>query len=339
MDNLSNFNEIDNYIQKNLYFSVGENKFALPLKNVIEVMKLPNLDYPQQIPKTIVGVLKFNNIVINIVDVRMFLGLEIKPYTLNNKLIIVKTDESMFGVIVDSINNIIDIENTEIERLPFVPENKIIDAICHIDGEAISIINVYLLEKILKNSNISIEKIDVKKLFPNDKKSIDIFKQRSNYLEEKINYNLTQALSPNDRYISFSLNDTIYCMNLEYVKEVTNRLNITPLPCTPDYIKGLTTLRGDFFTIINLKKFLNLSHTTYSGKNKIIIIDSQEYKMGFLVDEIFEILDISEEQINNRNFNIDDPYIHSEVIANNQIKLILNMNKILLDEKLYIEDL
>ena len=78
MDNLSNFNEIDNYIQKNLYFSVGENKFALPLKNVIEVMKLPNLDYPQQIPKTIVGVLKFNNIVINIVDVRMFLGLEIK---------------------------------------------------------------------------------------------------------------------------------------------------------------------------------------------------------------------------------------------------------------------
>ena len=50
-------------------------------------------------------------------------------YSVNTKLIVVKTDESIFGIVADNIENIMDFDNSKIERLPFITENKIIDSI------------------------------------------------------------------------------------------------------------------------------------------------------------------------------------------------------------------
>ena len=64
-------------VQQNLYFTLSDNKYAIPLKNVVEVMKLPALDYPQKLPNNIIGVLKFNNININILDIRFYLDVNV----------------------------------------------------------------------------------------------------------------------------------------------------------------------------------------------------------------------------------------------------------------------
>ena len=53
-------------------------------------MKLPALDYPQKLPNNIVGLLKYNNFVINVVDVRFYLNIEVRPYNTHNELLIVK---------------------------------------------------------------------------------------------------------------------------------------------------------------------------------------------------------------------------------------------------------
>ena len=137
-------------VQQNLYFTLSDNKYAIPLKNVVEVMKLPALDYPQKLPNNIIGVLKFNNININILDIRFYLDVNVTKYSVDNKLIVVKTDESIFGIIADNIENIIDFENSKIERLPFVSENRIIDSLYHIEEQTVSILNMYALEQLLR---------------------------------------------------------------------------------------------------------------------------------------------------------------------------------------------
>ena len=62
MNNLLTLNSENFEIQQNLYFTLSDNKYAIPLKNIVEVMKLPALEYPQKLPNNIIGVLKFNNI-------------------------------------------------------------------------------------------------------------------------------------------------------------------------------------------------------------------------------------------------------------------------------------
>lgn len=324
-------------VQQNLYFTLSENKYAIPLENVLEVMKLPALDYPQKLPNNIIGVLKFNNININILDVRFYLDIPVTKYSVNNKLIVVKTDESIFGIVADNIENIISFENSKIERLPFVSDNKIIDSLYHIEEQTVSILNMYALEQLLRQG-CEVKDVDIKSLFPTDEKSLDILNSRAKYLITNLNNSVTQTAFVNDKFVTFALNETSYCINLKYIKEVTNKTNIIQLPCSPDYVEGLMTVRGDFITVINFKKFLNLPKTEYTKKTKVIIVDSEQYKVGFLVDEIFEIADIPEELIDNKKTSIEDSFIASEIIQGNEIKLLINMDKVMTDEKMFIDE-
>ncbi len=336
MNSLALFNENYN-IQKNIYFSISKNKYALPILSIVEVMDLPQLDYPQKLPANIVGLLKFNNIILNVLDIRFYLDVEIEPYTTKNKLIIAKTDETIFGIIADEINDIKDFENSQIERLPYVSDNQIIESIYKIDENTISILNAYSIEKIIRNG-FPDKGINVCSLFPSDKNSVEIMKKRAANLSERLNMAVVNNVFSDNKFVAFLLNDTVYCIDLNYVKEFNNTSNIIPLPCSPDYINGIMTLRGDFITILNLKKFLNLSKIEYSDKSKVIIINSNTLKLGFLVDDIYEILNISEDKINNREFNTENTYISTEIIDNNTVKPILNIEKLLSDEKLFINE-
>ena len=141
MNNLTTINNLNYDIQQNIYFRIGKNSYAIPLRNVLEVMKLPKLDYPQKLPANFVGVLKVNNLVLNVLDIRFYLDIKIEKYSTSNKLIIVKTDETLFGIIVDEIIDIINFETVNIEHLPFITENQIIETSYNVNGENILIIN------------------------------------------------------------------------------------------------------------------------------------------------------------------------------------------------------
>lgn len=337
MNNLTTINNLNYDIQQNIYFRVGKNSYAIPLTNVLEVMKLPKLDYHQKLPANFVGVLKVNNLVLNVLDIRFYLDIKVEKYSTSNKLIIVKTDETLFGLIVDEILDIVDFETAKIEHLPFITENQIIETSYNINGENVSIINTYALEKIIKNGYPE-KDVDICSLFPNDSTSLEVFKERATSLSQRLDYTITNNVFSDNKFLSFVLNNTTYCLNLKSVKEVANTENLIPIPCSPDYIEGLMTLKGDFVTVVNLKKFLNFQKTDYSTKTKVIIVDSKEFKLGFLIDEICDILDIPEENLSKKNINSQNLYIEAEIIEENNIKFVLNMEKILSDPKMYINE-
>ena len=98
---MNSSNLIEQKKNTHLYFQVGDNKYAVNSANVLEIMKLPALDYPQKLPNNIVGLLKYNNFVINVIDIRFYLDIEVRPYTVHNELLIVKTVELFYGFISD----------------------------------------------------------------------------------------------------------------------------------------------------------------------------------------------------------------------------------------------
>lgn len=337
MNSLVATNNFNQEVQKYIYFRIGKNFYSLPLESVLEVMDLPKLEYPQKLPANFVGVLKFNNIVVNVLDIRFYLGIELESYSISNKLIIVKTDEILFGLIVDEIVDIVDFEVRKIEHLPFVSENQVIETSYSLECRNISIINTFALENIIKNGYTEKE-VDVCALFPTDKTSLELFQKRATTLSQRFDYALTNNVFSDNKFLSFCLNKTTYCINLKYIKEVAKAENIIQIPCSPDYIAGLMTLKGDFITIINLKKFLDFSKTDYLEKSKVLIIDADDFKMGFLVDEINDILNVSDEQINKKDINTQNMFIDSEIIENNQVKYVLNLEAILSNPKMYIEE-
>lgn len=345
MNNLttSYSNILDSNENLYLHFKFGGSKYALNIQHIVEIMKLPLLEYPQKLPNNVVGLLNYNNFTINILDLRFYLNTKITPYSTSNQLLIVNTDETLFGLIIDKVEDIAPFDQSKIENFPSNGEDKIIDFLYKREDETVSVLNLISLENMIRKG-VPSKDIDIPSLFPKDDDSQYEFKQRNLILQDKFNTDISTNMFSQDRFISFSLSENIYCINLEYVKEFLKSANITTIPCNFDYIAGIIVLRGDFVTVIDTKKFIGINdirqkdECVYSdGKNNIIIIEVSDYKVGFLVDEIFNIINIPEELVKTNSQN-QDKYVLSEVIMDDKLYSILNIKNILSDEKFFIEE-
>ena len=330
----------NNYIEQkkntHLYFSVGGNKYAVNSDNVLEIMKLPQLDYPQKLPNNIVGLLKYNNFVINVVDIRFYLNMEVQPYSTNNELIIIKTDEVIFGIITDKVLGILAFDAANIDAIPYADSKTIIEALYKLNQETVFIINIYAIENLLKQHDNKWENVDIPALFPQDELSKNIMSKRTLAIANKSNLKLASGeLHAKNKYISFNLNDDSYCIELTYVKEVLKDTSITHVPGTPDFIEGIMNLRGDYITVLNLKKFLNLQATKTLDKKPVVIVKCNELKLALLIDKINELFEIQEDDMPDST----DGYFLNEFIYNQTLYTTLNVDKITSDKKIIVTDM
>lgn len=331
----------NNYLEQkknnHLYFLVGDNEYAVNAENVLEIMKLPTLDYPQKLPNNIVGLLKYNNFVINVVDIRFYLDIEVPPYNSSNELLIVKTDEVIFGIITDKIIGILPFETSLVDQIPFVDNHMVIESLYRNGQETVFIVNIYSLEKLLKAHDLVVKECDIQALFPQDEQSKALMSRRAKDIADKSALRLaTSSGQTKNKYISINLNSDFYCISLDYVKEILKDVNITKVPGTPDFIEGIMNLRGDYITVINLKKFLGLPNTAETGSKKpVVIIKNNEMQLALLADkinELFEYQEVTQEASN-------ESYYGYQFISDTYLYTILNIEKISSDKRIVVTDM
>lgn len=330
----------NNYLEQkkntHLYFEIGGNKYAINTANVLEIMKLPALDYPQKLPNNIIGLLKYNNFVINVVDIRFYLNIDVTPYSSHNELLVVKTDEVIFGIITDKIIGILPFDTALVDQIPFVDNKMIIESLYKFDNQTIFIVNIYALENLLKQHGNILPEVDIQALFPHDETSVSIMAKRTKAIAEKSSLRLASGeLHAKNKYISFNLNSDYYCIALDYVKEVLKDTSITKVPGTPDFISGIMNLRGDYITVINLKKFLALPEGEPTDKNPVIIVKCNELKLALLIDKINELFDFQDSS----SAESSDSYYASEFINNSTLYTVLNIEKITSDKRIIVTDM
>lgn len=322
------------------YFELDNVKYAIQINQIVEIIKLPHLDYPQKLQNNIIGMLNYNNIMINVLDLRFYLDKTVSDYSVKNKLVVVKTEESIFAIIADSVGDIINIPAQQRGKPEAIEDSKFIDFLYHKSpgGESIYGVNLDALESLTKEETLEVKDVDIPALFPTDGESKQIFLKRSLELDTKFRDNISQNIFSPDKFMSFSLSGGKYCINISCVKEVLKNVKITQVPCTPDYLLGLITLRGNFISIIDLKKFLGLQSQGFQEENKVIIVESSEIIVGFLVDEISSIIDIPE-NVDEKSPNPEmRKYIAFDFELNNITYQVFDIDNILSDEKLYIND-
>lgn len=97
--------------------------------------------------------------------------------------------------------------------------------------------------------------------------------------------------------VVFKLGKEEYGVSILQVQEIKRITDITRVPHTPDYIKGVMNLRGSVLPVLDLKKRLNLSAQEYTDDTRIIIVKVDEITVGIIVDAVSEVLTINQESI------------------------------------------
>ncbi|UCE80768.1 MAG: purine-binding chemotaxis protein CheW [Methanobacteriota archaeon] len=95
--------------------------------------------------------------------------------------------------------------------------------------------------------------------------------------------------SESRQYIAFKLGNEEFAFEISSVKEIFPTQNVTKVHRSPEHIEGVMNLRGRLVTVIDLRKRFKLDAAEPSEKSRIIVIDSHEAPVGFIVDEVTEV--------------------------------------------------
>ena len=103
------------------------------------------------------------------------------------------------------------------------------------------------------------------------------------------------------KYLMFTVNQIQYAINLLKVKEIVGKKNATPLPESPNYVKGIVTLRGIPMPVIDLKVRLGLPETEDLEDSPIIVLQKVANQgaslIGLLVDKVSDVNMLTPEEI------------------------------------------
>ena len=143
------------------------------------------------------------------------------------------------------------------------------------------------------------------------------------------------------KYLTFKLGKEKYGLGIHKVIEIIEMQDVTPVPRTPDYVRGVINLRGIIHPVIDLNKKFGMGRTEETDITCIVIVvvereDSQE-QFGVIVDEVSEVEDIDEEDIDETpslGTKVNEEFIMGMAKNDGKVKMLLDIEKVLSEEEL-----
>ena len=142
------------------------------------------------------------------------------------------------------------------------------------------------------------------------------------------------------QYIGFLLHNGEFAIPIMRVREIINLPEITHIPQSPHYLKGITNLRGSVIPVVDLKKLIHIPEAE-GGGIKVIVIASGRMTFGLLVDGITGVISIEESAIESPE---NMPHGHAEQVEgvaklDGRLIVLLDIKKLIpLDDMSLLED-
>ncbi|OLO03355.1 MULTISPECIES: chemotaxis protein CheW [Salinicola] len=98
-------------------------------------------------------------------------------------------------------------------------------------------------------------------------------------------------------YLVFSLGDEEYAVDILKVQEIRGYENVTRIANVPEFIKGVTNLRGVIVPIIDLRLKFHLDKVEYGGQTVVIVVNVDDRIVGIVVDGVSDVMSLAPDQI------------------------------------------
>jgi len=118
------------------------------------------------------------------------------------------------------------------------------------------------------------------------------------------------------KYLTFLVGDVGYGIEISYVVEIISVQEITLVPHTHAYVKGIINLRGTVVPVIDMGMRFGQGEIIYTDKTCIIVLSMDDMSVGILVDGVQDVSNIDDENIQ------DPPKTTGNPTKNNFIKAV-----------------
>lgn len=144
-----------------------------------------------------------------------------------------------------------------------------------------------------------------------------------------------------DKYVTFKSGNEYFGIKIQYVNEIIVYQEITEIPESESYIKGLINLRGKIIPVVDVRIRFGQEPIEYNDRTCIIVLNVGDTVAGLIVERIAEVVEIPQENI------IPSPSIgkgdksHHIFVQNigkvgDSVKLLLDTDKLLNDDDIAV---
>lgn len=139
------------------------------------------------------------------------------------------------------------------------------------------------------------------------------------------------------KFLTFFLAGEEYGLEILKVHEIIGMIPITPVPRTPDHVRGVINLRGKVIPIVDLRLKLAMEAKEQTDQTCTIVVRANQLDIGIIVDKVSEVLDIAEDDIDDApsfGANINSDYILGIGKSEGRVKLLLDIDEVLAETDL-----
>lgn len=136
--------------------------------------------------------------------------------------------------------------------------------------------------------------------------------------------------------IEFGLNKERYTIEARFVREIVRFTEYTPVPGTPEFLIGVTNLRGVILAVVDLRRFFNVSQKGVTDLSRVIVLGTARPEFGILADEVLGQIELPMSDIlpvQNDLEQIGRAYLKG--VTKDAI-IVLNGATLLSDDRLYV---
>lgn len=140
-----------------------------------------------------------------------------------------------------------------------------------------------------------------------------------------------------DKFLTFYTDNQLFGISIKDVVQIVGMQEITAVPEFPSYAKGVINLRGSIIPIIDMRIRLKKQEIEYNERTCIIVTNINDSFIGFIVDSVNEVTNISEDDISmppQMSYDYVNTYITGIAKMNKKIVLLIELKKILNEKEI-----
>ena len=151
----------------------------------------------------------------------------------------------------------------------------------------------------------------------------------------------SSAAEPVSQYLTFVLSAEVFAMGILAIKEIIEYADLTTVPTTPEYVRGVINLRGAVVPVLDLSVRFGRQPSPVTKRTCIVIVEveaaGERHDVGLVVDAVNAVLDIPAEDIEpppsfGARVRID--YIQGMAKVNSKFVILLDVTRVLATEEL-----
>lgn len=142
--------------------------------------------------------------------------------------------------------------------------------------------------------------------------------------------------SKEGKYLTFALANEEYGLEILKVREIIGYVDVTAVPQTPYYVRGVINLRGQVIPVLDLRAKFGMDTTDVTEETCIIVVETtaagKRFSTGIIVDRVQEVLDIAGQSIEDApqfGASVNTDFILGMGKVGESVKILLDIDRVL----------